>query len=112
MRDLESPRLAVQLAVLVDRGHRELLLRADYVGKNIPTSREENVAVHLTEHDGTDEVVLGSRSATRPGVMRHLLSTQDLSQHRPPRSFDEAERFEQALTGREVKKPPTLRAHR
>ncbi|UEA59186.1 bifunctional pyr operon transcriptional regulator/uracil phosphoribosyltransferase PyrR [Gordonia otitidis] len=59
LRDLGRP-AAVQLAVLVDRGHRELPLRADYVGKNIPTSREETVSVHLTEHDGVDEVVLGS----------------------------------------------------
>lgn len=57
LRDLGRP-AAVQLAVLVDRGHRELPLRADYVGKNIPTSRQEDVQVHLTEHDGLDEVVL------------------------------------------------------
>ncbi len=61
LRDLGRP-AAVQLAVLVDRGHRELPLRADYVGKNIPTSREENVAVHLVEHDGVDEVVLTGAS--------------------------------------------------
>ncbi|GAA1480685.1 bifunctional pyr operon transcriptional regulator/uracil phosphoribosyltransferase PyrR [Gordonia sinesedis] len=59
LRDLGRP-AAVQLAVLVDRGHRELPLRADYVGKNIPTSRDETVSVHLTEHDGLDEVVLGA----------------------------------------------------
>lgn len=57
LRDLGRP-AAVQLAVLVDRGHRELPLRADYVGKNIPTSRQEDVEVHLAEHDGLDEVVL------------------------------------------------------
>ncbi|MFW0784937.1 bifunctional pyr operon transcriptional regulator/uracil phosphoribosyltransferase PyrR [Gordonia sp. CPCC 206044] len=57
LRDLGRP-ASVQLAVLVDRGHRELPLRADYVGKNIPTSREENVSVHLVEQDGIDEVVL------------------------------------------------------
>ena len=57
LRDLGRP-AAVQLAVLVDRGHRELPLRADYVGKNVPTSREEDVQVHLDEHDGIDEVVL------------------------------------------------------
>ncbi|MFZ2241521.1 MAG: bifunctional pyr operon transcriptional regulator/uracil phosphoribosyltransferase, partial [Gordonia amarae] len=67
LRDLGRP-AAVQLAVLVDRGHRELPLRADYVGKNIPTSREENVAVHLTEHDGVDEVVLGARVAPGAGA--------------------------------------------
>lgn len=55
LRDLGRPR-AVQLAVLVDRGHRELPIRADYVGKNVPTSRTENVKVRLTENDGTDVI--------------------------------------------------------
>lgn len=57
LRDLGRPS-AVQLAVLVDRGHRELPLRADYVGKNVPTSRSESVHVLLTEHDGRDGVVI------------------------------------------------------
>ncbi len=48
----------VQLAVMIDRGHRELPIRADYVGRNIPTSRNEIVAVRLDEIDGLDEVVL------------------------------------------------------
>lgn len=48
----------VQLAVLVDRGHRELPIKADFVGKNIPTSSTENVRVRMKEADGTDEVVL------------------------------------------------------
>ena len=48
----------VQLAVLVDRGHRELPIRADYVGKNLPTSRIEGVEVRLKEVDGSDEVVI------------------------------------------------------
>jgi pyrimidine operon attenuation protein/uracil phosphoribosyltransferase len=56
--DLGRPR-AVQLAVLVDRGHRELPIRADYVGKNLPTSQREVVHVLLTETDGEDAVVLG-----------------------------------------------------
>jgi pyrimidine operon attenuation protein/uracil phosphoribosyltransferase len=55
--DLGRPR-AVQLAVLVDRGHRELPIRADYVGKNIPTSLAESVRVRLSETDGADEVQL------------------------------------------------------
>lgn len=55
LRDIGRPR-AVQLAVLVDRGHRELPLRADYVGKNVPTSRSENVKVRLAEDDGHDGV--------------------------------------------------------
>lgn len=46
----------IQLAVLIDRGHRELPIRADYVGKNIPTSREEVIVVQLVEHDKLDEV--------------------------------------------------------
>ena len=58
LADLGRPR-AVQLAVLVDRGHRELPIRADYVGKNIPTSLKESVSVLLTEHDGRDGVLLG-----------------------------------------------------
>jgi pyrimidine operon attenuation protein/uracil phosphoribosyltransferase len=49
---------SVQLAVLVDRGHRELPIRPDYVGKNLPTARNEFVGVHLAEVDGVDEVVL------------------------------------------------------
>jgi pyrimidine operon attenuation protein/uracil phosphoribosyltransferase len=61
LRDLGRPR-AVQLAVLVDRGHRELPLRADYVGKNVPTSRSENVHVLLAEHDGRDGVVISGGS--------------------------------------------------
>ena len=49
---------SIQLAVLVDRGHRELPIRADYVGKNVPTSRTERVQVQLMEIDGVDEVNL------------------------------------------------------
>lgn len=48
----------VQLAVLIDRGHRELPIRADYVGKNVPTSRKESVNVSLIEEDGVDEVTV------------------------------------------------------
>ena len=47
---------AIRLAVLIDRGHRELPIRADHVGKNVPTSREEIVRVHLAETDGEDGV--------------------------------------------------------
>ena len=52
---------SVQLAVLIDRGHRELPIRADFVGKNIPTSKEETVKVHLTEIDGSDAVIIEGR---------------------------------------------------
>ncbi|MFC1404667.1 MULTISPECIES: bifunctional pyr operon transcriptional regulator/uracil phosphoribosyltransferase PyrR [Streptacidiphilus] len=58
--DLGRPR-AVQLAVLVDRGHRELPIRADYVGKNLPTSLREAVKVKLVEEDGLDAVLIGDR---------------------------------------------------
>ena len=55
--DLGRP-TAIQLACLIDRGHRELPIRPDYVGKNLPTSRRESVAVRLREHDGEDRVVI------------------------------------------------------
>ncbi|MBV9820493.1 MAG: bifunctional pyr operon transcriptional regulator/uracil phosphoribosyltransferase PyrR [Solirubrobacterales bacterium] len=56
----------VQLAVIVDRGHRELPIRPDYVGKNIPTSQEQRVNVRVREVDGVDEVTIGP--AARPGI--------------------------------------------
>jgi len=62
LTDLGRPR-AVQLAVLVDRGHRELPIRADYVGKNLPTSQREVVRVLLAEVDGTDSVQITEVSA-------------------------------------------------
>ena len=55
--DYGRPRV-IRLMVLVDRGHRELPIRADFVGKNLPTAREEDVHVHLLEVDGVDEVLL------------------------------------------------------
>lgn len=55
--DLGRPN-AIQLAVLIDRGHRELPIRADFVGKNVPTSRQELIAVCLTEVDGEDGVYI------------------------------------------------------
>src|SRR3954451_23030684 len=57
LRDLGRPR-SVQLAVLVDRGHRDLPIRADFVGKNVPTALTQQVKVHLAEIDGVDEVLL------------------------------------------------------
>jgi pyrimidine operon attenuation protein/uracil phosphoribosyltransferase len=57
LTELGRPRV-VQLAALVDRGHRELPIRADYVGKNIPTSTTQNVRVLLDEVDGTDAVIV------------------------------------------------------
>ena len=64
--DFGRPR-AVQLAVLVDRGHRELPIRADYVGKNVPTRADEQVRVALQEVDGLDEVVLDAGPGGHPG---------------------------------------------
>ena len=56
----------VQLAVLVDRGHRELPIRPDYVGKNVPTSTEQRVNVHVKEVDGRDEVTIGPAGGRDP----------------------------------------------
>lgn len=58
LNEFGRPR-AVQLAVLIDRGHRELPIRADYVGKNLPTSMDEKVTVQLSEIDGEDAVYVG-----------------------------------------------------
>ncbi len=60
LNDFGRPR-SIQLAVLVDRGHRELPIRADYVGKNIPTAPDEVVSVRLAEFDGEDAVFIGRR---------------------------------------------------
>ena len=57
LMDLGRPK-QVQLAVMVDRGHRELPIRADYVGKNVPTATNEQIQVRVVEFDGTEEVVL------------------------------------------------------
>ncbi|MFE2723988.1 bifunctional pyr operon transcriptional regulator/uracil phosphoribosyltransferase PyrR [Kitasatospora sp. NPDC059327] len=68
LSDIGRPR-AVQLAVLVDRGHRELPIRADYVGKNLPTSLREAVQVRLADSDGVDAVLVGDRdhaASSRP----------------------------------------------
>ena len=58
----------IQLAVLVDRGHREVPIRADYVGKNLPTAREEDVTVYNSDIDGRDAVVLTRAAATTSGA--------------------------------------------
>ena len=62
MNDIGRPR-SVRLAVLVDRGHRELPIRADFVGKNLPTSLVEKVAVRLEEFDGSDAVMISGGAA-------------------------------------------------
>ena len=62
--DLGRPQL-IQLAVLIDRGHREIPIRADYIGKNVPSSRHEEIEVRLKETDGIDEVAIISELTTR-----------------------------------------------
>jgi pyrimidine operon attenuation protein/uracil phosphoribosyltransferase len=63
--DLGRP-LSIQLAVLIDRGHREMPIRADYVGKNIPSARHEDIQVRLNETDGVDEVAIVAISNESP----------------------------------------------
>jgi len=65
LNDLGRPR-TVQLAVLVDRGHRELPIRADFVGKNLPTSMSETVHVSLEEYDGRDAVAISAAEVATP----------------------------------------------
>jgi pyrimidine operon attenuation protein/uracil phosphoribosyltransferase len=79
--DMGRPK-SIQLAVLIDRGHRELPIRADYVGRNIPSSREEEVQVRTTETDGTDEVIITRHSetgvlSTNPSPSSGLKTHQD-----------------------------------
>jgi len=63
--DLGRPQ-SIQLAVLIDRGHREMPIRADYVGKNMPSSKDEEIKVQLVEIDGIDEVAIISTANNRP----------------------------------------------
>jgi pyrimidine operon attenuation protein/uracil phosphoribosyltransferase len=63
--DLGRPH-SIQLAVLIDRGHREMPIRADYVGKNIPSARHEDIQVRLTETDGVDEVAIVNLNDNKP----------------------------------------------
>ena len=105
LTDLGRPR-AVQLAVLVDRGHRELPIRADYVGKNLPTSQREVVHVLLTEVDGQDGVTISDDG--RQPMKRHLISAADLSRADALLILDTAEELA-SLADRPIKKLPTLR---
>ena len=102
----------VQLAVLADRGHRELPIRPDYVGKNLPTARDERVYVRLEETDGVDEVSIGQRPAgghREPGaVMRHLLSIADMERADIERIMERTASFAE-VGRRDIKKVPTLR---
>ncbi|MEV7185056.1 bifunctional pyr operon transcriptional regulator/uracil phosphoribosyltransferase PyrR [Kitasatospora sp. NPDC093102] len=80
LNDIGRPR-AVQLAVLVDRGHRELPIRADYVGKNLPTSLREAVQVRLSDSDGVDAVLVGDRDYTARSSQ--ALASQPTEPHLP-----------------------------
>lgn len=75
LTDFGRPR-AIRLAVLVDRGHRELPIRADHVGRNLPTARTERVNVHVTEIDGVDDVELGA-PPTGPAAVEGAAQAQD-----------------------------------
>ncbi len=115
----------MRLAVLCDRGHRELPIRPDYVGKNLPTSRTERVQVQLVEVDEVDQVVLVTAPEEESRLMpditvvrddlpprqierRHLISIADLTRDDVERLLGTARNFENAVD-REVKKLPTLR---
>ena len=104
----------MQLAVLVDRGHRELPIRPDYVGKNIPTSQDQRVNVRVEEVDGVDEVTIGPATEPQEGggmnaqIGRHLISIDDLDRGGIERILDRAESFAE-VSGREIKKVPALR---
>ena len=105
--DYGRPR-RVQLAVLCDRGHRELPIRPDYVGKNLPTAREERVNVSLEESDGArpgDDL----RAARCGGArVKHLLAIEELSRDEIEAILDRAESFAE-VGRRDIKKVPTLR---
>ena len=118
--DFGRPR-AIQLVVLVDRGHRELPIKADYVGKNIPTSRRENVHVRVTDIDGQDEVTVESealiveaptREVGAAGDRRCATRTCSASPSSPPEEIvlilDTAEAMKE-ISQRAIKKVPALR---
>ena len=99
--------------MLIDRGHRELPIRPDYVGKNLPTSHHQRVNVRVQEIDGLDEVTIGPapRAGARgcmSGSSPHLISIDDLDRAGIERILDRAESFEE-VAGREIKKVPALR---
>ena len=111
LTELGRPR-AVQLAVLIDRGHRELPIRPDYVGKNLPTGRTEDVRVRLAEVDGGDDGIelwddprRGSGGGNR---MKHLLSIDDLDVESLTGLLDLSEQF-LAVNQRDIPKVPALR---
>lgn len=76
--DLGRPR-QVQLAILIDRGHREMPIRADYTGKNIPSSRDEAIKVQLLETDGVDRVAITNSASNKPvGIENGILLQKEL----------------------------------
>ena len=76
--DLGRPR-QVQLAILIDRGHREMPIRADYTGKNIPSSQDEAIKVHLLETDGVDKVTITNSARNKPvGTENGILLQKEL----------------------------------
>ena len=80
LSDVGRPR-AVRLAVLVDRGHRELPIRADHVGKNLPTSLTERVSVLLAEHDGRDEVLIDDTGIDDTGIDNTGIDNTPIDNH-------------------------------
>ena len=102
---------AIQLAVLVDRGHRELPIRADFVGKNLPTGVGEDVRVRLAETDDVDEDAIelwAPEASTRGERMKHLLSIEDLDRAGVEELLEQSDAFLDVL-GREIPKVPALR---
>ena len=99
--------LAVQLAVLVDRGHRELPIRADYVGKNLPTKWDEDVRVRLAEIDGDEGIEIWECAESEDSV-KHLLASTTSAPPASPSICDLAENFLE-VTRRDIPKVPALR---
>ena len=95
---------AVRLAVLVDRGHRELPIRADFVGKNLPTSLVERVRVSVADMDGVDAVTIEDSKHMK----RHLLSAADLTRDDAELVLTTADEM-RSLADRPIKKLPALR---
>lgn len=102
----------IELAVLIDRGHRELPIKADFIGKNIPTSLEENIEVELVEKDNQDRVVLYSVEKLEREVglleIKDLLGIKELSPEDIMLILNTAKGFRDVLL-RDIKKVPTLR---
>ena len=100
----------MQLAILVDRGHRELPIRPDFVGKNLPTRHGEDVRVRMEEVDGVpDSVELwGERDESGRRDMKHLLSVHDLDRAEIVELLDLSEHFLE-VTRRDIPKVPALR---